>query len=440
MKKRVDKNKKRTRAALLPLAGVLAFSACAVGAENSVRQITFDARDHVMGVYNAWSPDGQWLVYTCGPNHLNEVVEKVNAHTGETKTLYRIENQTPFGPGCGTASYCNTRDRIVFIHGPRHATAERKYEFWRRCAGRIDESGSNQLAFLDARDITPPFTRGALRGGTHCHQFSSDGNWITFTYNDMLVSPDLRTIGVSSHRKSVAVDEHIENHDGEWFSALLIPVSQNPQPGSGELSRAYENCWVEFPTGRRAVAFKGDHLSADGVLVTDLFLVNVPDLLEEQSPDRPMAGTETHLPFPPKGAVVRKLTDLQQPGMPKLSRLPRTWLSSAPDGTSVFFLARDADGINQVYSVSTDRGVLRRMTSHKSDVVSSVSVHSSGRKIAYICDGSVFVTHLDHLTAERLTGKGRYNPRNVKWSHGEELTFESRAEQGKPIQILVLNP
>ena len=403
-----------------------------------VRQITFDNRDHVLGVYNPWSPDDQWVVYTCGPNHLNEVVEKVNVRSGETETLYRIENQTPFGPGCGTAGYCNTRDRVVFIHGPRHATAERKYEFWRRSAAMVDESVSNQLVFLDARDSTVPFTEGALRGGTHCHQFTADGNWIAFTYNDMLVSPDLRTIGISKQGKNVAVDEDIENHNGEWFSALLVPVTQTPNPGFGELSRAYENCWVEYPDGRRAVAFKGDHLSADGTLVTDLFLVDVPETLEAQSPDRPLAGTETHLPFPPKGATVHKLTDLQQPGSPRLSRKPRVWLSSSPDGTRIFFLARDDDGINQIYSVPGKGGPLRQITSHGNDVVSTVDIHSSGRKISYISDGSVFVTRLDDLASERVTVKGLYNPKNVKWSHGDTLVFESRAAQDKSIQIFIV--
>ncbi len=404
-----------------------------------VRQITFDNRDHLLGVYNVWSPNDQWVVYTCGPNHLNEVVEKVNVCTGETKTLYRIKNQTPFGPGCGTASYCQTRNRVVFIHGPRNATAERKYEFWRRSAVMVEDSEPNKPVFLDARDVTPPFTEGALRGGTHCHQFSRDGNWIAFTYNDMLVSPDLRTIGVSRHWKKVAVDENIENHDGEWFSVLLVPVTRNPKPGSGELSRAYEDCWVEFPGSRRAVAFKGDHLSADGTLVTDLFLVDVPETLEAQGTDRPLAGTQSHFPFPPKGATIRRLTDFQQPGSPKLSRKPRFWLSSSPNGARIFFLARDTNGVNQVYSVPTLGGSLRQITFFDSDVVSTVAVDSAGKVIAYIHDGSVFTTRLNDLFSSRLTSKGQYRPSNVKWSHGNTLVFESRAGEGKPAQLFLID-
>ena len=37
---------------------------------------------------------------------------------------------------------------------------------------------------LDARDLLPPFTPGALRGGTHVHQFSPDGHVVSSTYED----------------------------------------------------------------------------------------------------------------------------------------------------------------------------------------------------------------------------------------------------------------
>jgi hypothetical protein len=51
-------------------------------------------------------------------------------------------------------------------------------------------------ANLDARDLTPPFTSGAMRGGTHVHVFSGDGGRISFTYNDYLVDPEQRNVGV----------------------------------------------------------------------------------------------------------------------------------------------------------------------------------------------------------------------------------------------------
>ena len=37
---------------------------------------------------------------------------------------------------------------------------------------------------LDARDLVAPFTHGALRGGTHVHQFSPDARLVSSTYED----------------------------------------------------------------------------------------------------------------------------------------------------------------------------------------------------------------------------------------------------------------
>jgi hypothetical protein len=58
---------------------------------------------------------------------------------------------------------------------------------------------------MDARDVTPPFTFGALRGGSHAYSFNQDGNWVSFTYNDAVMEKaaatdpqlkDLRTVAV----------------------------------------------------------------------------------------------------------------------------------------------------------------------------------------------------------------------------------------------------
>lgn len=414
-----------------------AVSGCA-GRAVSVRQLTFNEREHFTGPYNPWSPDNQWVVYTCGPNHLNETVERVHVQSGRIETLYSLTNQTLFGPGCGTASYCRAKGKIVFIHGPRNAAEDRTYELWRRSAALVNDADPGSPVFLDARDVTIPFTEGALRGGTHCHQFNQAGDTVAFTYNDMLVSRELRTVGVSRAGTPVAVDEHAENHSGSWFSVLLVPVTEHPEPGSGELSRAYENCWVERRDGATYIAFKGDHVCADGSPLTDLYLVHVPDVFEAQCPERPLSGTETKLPYPPKGAVIRKLTDFSCAGSPVLTRTPRFWLTASQDGSRLYFLARDSKQINQVYSVSTEEGGIRQITFHDRDVTSTVSVHPSGSQIAYVCDGSLFTTGLDSLQSRRLTRKKEYAPEMPAWSHGNQIVFRSRRAAGAPGQLFLI--
>ena len=81
---------------------------------------------------------------------------------------------------------------------------------------------------LDARDLTAQ-TPGALRGGSHVHVFSPDGEWVSFTYNDALLADstgndsgqdgDQRNIGVSVPRGPVVVPpSHPRNHDGDYFN------------------------------------------------------------------------------------------------------------------------------------------------------------------------------------------------------------------------------
>lgn len=45
---------------------------------------------------------------------------------------------------------------------------------------------------LDAMDITAPYTPGALRGGSHVHVFSPNGELVSFTYNDRFCMSAIR--------------------------------------------------------------------------------------------------------------------------------------------------------------------------------------------------------------------------------------------------------
>ena len=51
---------------------------------------------------------------------------------------------------------------------------------------KLDWVGAQELIrrSLDAMNYAPPFTPGALRGGSHVHVFSPDGAWVSNTYED----------------------------------------------------------------------------------------------------------------------------------------------------------------------------------------------------------------------------------------------------------------
>jgi hypothetical protein len=55
---------------------------------------------------------------------------------------------------------------------------------------------------------------------------------------------------------------------------LVSRTTPNPQPGSDEINRAYEEGWV----GNDRLAFIGDTLSATGEKVPELFIVDLPKM------------------------------------------------------------------------------------------------------------------------------------------------------------------
>lgn len=62
---------------------------------------------------------------------------------------------------------------------------------------------NGRVSNLDAMDITAPYTAGALRGGSHVHVFSPNGQFVSFTYNDHVLHArdpqlDLRNVGVAA--------------------------------------------------------------------------------------------------------------------------------------------------------------------------------------------------------------------------------------------------
>lgn len=149
------------------------------------RDLTYN---HDLDNNDNFSPDDQWLVYDTrtesGGIGGNATIEKVHVVTGEKKVLYHIPENTVHGPGVGAVSYSHTENQVAFIHGLLNCSVNSPYEQWRRSGIVIDENRSEAPIFMDARDVEAPFTVGALRGGTHRHEWSGDGKFIGFTYND----------------------------------------------------------------------------------------------------------------------------------------------------------------------------------------------------------------------------------------------------------------
>ncbi|MCF0072092.1 DUF3748 domain-containing protein [Dyadobacter sp. CY261] len=426
--------------------------------DTAEKQITHDLTyHHDLDNNDNFSPDGKWLVYDTrtddGGIAESARIERVNVETGEKQVLFGIRNNAVWGPGAGAVSYSPKQNAVVFIHGLSNSTRENPYQQWRRTGVIIDDTHPNVPIYMDARDITPPYTPGALRGGTHRHEWSGDGQWIGFTYNDAILKAledstgqkrNLRTIGVSKKIRAVKVDENVENVSGEWFSALVVQVVPNPALGSDEISQANSDSWVGLngyagQNGKQQIAraFLGTVRDRNGTEVPEVFIVDIPEDITQRGPLGPLEGTDTDFPMPPKGTIQRRLTFTADTPHPGCSGIVR----SSPDGSKLAFLAKDRSGITQIFTISPHGGTTTQVTEHTSDVKGNLRWHPDGKHIAYIFEGGIMLCDAgEGLFKERVQTliKASANvPGNLVWSpNGKMLAFNRliKNEIGKATQ------
>jgi len=422
------------------------FCSCQSGKFPEERQITQDlSYNHDLDNNDNFSPDDQWLVYDTrtGAGGIGGCarIEKVNVQSGDKEILYELKQNQSYGPGVGAASFSHTENKVVFIHGLLNITEKNPYEQWRRTGVIVEDANHGVPIFMDARDVTPPFTPGALRGGTHRHEWSGDGGWIGYTYNDAIMKHledstgeihNLRTIGVSKSIKAVSVDHDTtgENVSGSWWSALVVHVVSNPTPGSDAISRAAGDSWVGISgyitadgSKQRARGFIGTVKDKNGNDVDEVFIVDIPDDITIPGPIGPLGGTATSMPAPPLGAMQRRLTFTAESKYPGCIGIVR----SSPDGSKLVFLASDEQGIKQLFSISPLGGEPIQQTFHVSDVQSGARWHPNEDKIIYTWDNSIIIKKPGTREFTRLTAPSNNPPTNIVLSHdGKTLAYNRK--------------
>ena len=380
-------------------------------------QLTVDAKGHFLHTTQQFSPDDQWIVYDTRNegSHIGRTccIEMVNTASGEVRQLYQTEGQAEYGPGVGSATFNPEAQEVLFIHGLQNCDSLRPYGFSRRTGVMIRTDAPQQPVFLDARDVTPPFTPGALRGGTHAHTWSADGQWVSFTYNDDIMAQiskeegsrkkDLRMVGVMAPYGPVKVehDGTGENIDGRLYSAVVTEVIENPPPGSDQISRAYEDGWIgtegyRRPDGsrqKRAVAFLGDVRNENGQKLTEVFVADIPDDITLAAFERPTEGTLYSRPLPPAGTTQRRLTHTQDRKYPGVQG-PRHWLRSLPDGSLIFFMMKDEDGQVQIYGVSPNGGDVQQITDNDFSIETAFNVSLDGKWLVYGSQEIAYITEI----------------------------------------------
>jgi hypothetical protein len=430
-------------------------------------QVTHDSsKNHDLDNNDNFSPDGKWLVY----DTRDEVtaiagcssIERVNIETGKTEVLYKIEDNHDYGPGAGAASYHPTENKVIFIHGLADCTPSNPYQQWRRTGVIIKDNQPNIPENMDSRDVTFPYTAGALRGGTHRHEWSRDGKWIGYTYNDAVMKKfedstgikwNLRTIAVSNQKHTLMINNGGagETVSGTWYSAVVVRVVPDPEPGSDEISNAASDSWIggsgyKKQDGKMQVAraFLGKVCNKKGIAVDDLFVVEIPDSINIPGEYGPLEGTQNSFPMPPKGTMQRRLTYTADSRYPGCSGVVR----SSSDGAYISYLSRDKNGIHQVFVISPDGGERRQVTEHNSDVRSGVRWSPDNKTIAYTWDNSIIICEISDRPFKkrykRLTQRTDEPPTNLVWSNdGKTIAFNrltsSVGDNMRKKQIFIIN-
>jgi hypothetical protein len=430
------------------------------------KQVTNDlSKNHDLDNNDNFSPDGKWLVYDTRNEETAiagcSSIERVNIETGKTEVLYSIPDNHDYGPGAGAVSYHPFENKVIFIHGLPDCSLDNPYQQWRRTGVIVNADQQGVAINMDSRDVTFKYTPGALRGGTHRHEWSRDGMFIGYTYNDAVMKKledstgkkwNLRTIAVSSqlHQVEAVKGRSGENVEGTWFSAVVVRVVPEPRPGSDEISNAASDSWVGTSgyqksdgSMQRARAFLGRVKNKEGKPVEELFVVDIPDSINVPGEYGPLEGTRTSFPMPPEGAVQRRLTHTDKTKYPGCSGIVR----SSSDGSYIAFCMRDKNGIQQVYIISPAGGEAKQVTEHTSDVLGGVRWSPDNNKIIYLWDNSIIFCDVSDLPFEkrfrRLTARTEESPSNIVWSNdGTTIAFnrfvQAAATDEKTKQIFIV--
>lgn len=349
-------------------------------------QLTFGNYGHTLHHCQVFSPDNQWIVYDTR-NDDTQIgtttrIERVNVVTKEIEVLYEVVNPNEFGPGVGAATYSPTEDKVIFIHGLDNATKDKPYGIARRSAVAIDVSFPNVPIHLDARNVIEPYTKGALRGGTHSHSWHPNGELISFTYNDEVLAdqnlPNERAVGVMFPQKVIVSSNNSkENFSGEMFSVIISKLVERAKNGSDEIEKAFDECWLG---NKRELIFQGWVRDDDGNRKTEIFHALLPEDLTK-SDNVILEGTKTQFPSVPKGVVIKRVTYT-----PKGISTFRHWLRSDSTGEIIYFLMEDDNLCTNIFELNLNSYQIRQVTFHTSSIYSPINLSPDGQYLVYFCE------------------------------------------------------
>lgn len=414
----------------LSLAQALYASPVCATSEPGEWQVTFSPISHNLDNNDNFSIDNLYLGIdtrdTVGSGiGGGTTIMKVNIWTGEETVIYAPETYMSGdnkAPGLGAASYSPLADEVIFIHGPLLSeVAERGYYSTRnRQGGIVAADGSQKLSWADCRDVTSDTTpKGALRGGTHRHEFTADGLRLGFTYDDFLLQNYPRTLGFMQPARNVC-------GNARYYATLLVPVVPAGTAKPGEIEQADNDSWI----GARGLmrGFIGKVKQSDGTYMSSLFVVDIPAKVDITTND---PGTKSRFPGPPQGTTIRRLTNKPASGI----------VRGSFDGTRVAYYAAAPDGTSQVFIINSKGSDLSpdpamrpvQATFFPGGVQGGVRWHPSGNSIAVQADNGIAVIcvkpgplfGISHFVTSH--GPNQVKPEALVWGRdGHRLAFIRR--------------
>ena len=238
-----------------------------------------------------------------------------------------------------------------------------------------------------------------------------------------------------------------ENFKGTYFAVITAQVTENPKFGSDEIERAFDECWLgkngytkddstvhNASQQIRAIAFQGNVRSADGTLVTEVFIADIPNDITQSIAGKSLEGTLSTRPNVPAGFTQRRVTfttDRKHPGL----QGPRFRLRSSADGSLIYFLMKDDNGIAQIYSVSSAENTkntitnqsLKQITDFKYSVQSQFNLSPDDKYISVVSNNQIYLVRTQDGSTTSI-GE-RYSEREapingVHWSpDGKSLIY-----------------
>ncbi|MBF0595966.1 DUF3748 domain-containing protein [Faecalibacter rhinopitheci] len=355
------------------------------------RQLTFGSYGHTLHHCQVTSPDNNWIVYDTRNEDTaiatTTRIERVNINTKEIQVLYEVDNSTIYGPGVGAVTYSPSEEKVMFIHGIENASKEKPYSMSRRTGVSVNTNTPHMKEYMDARNIIAPYTKGALRGGTHSHCWHPTQELISFTYNDEILAQNNikteRVVGIM-FPKMVEVPNcnTKDNISGKMFSVIVSEIVENATPGTNEIEKAFDECWLG---DKRQLVFQCWVRDKEGRRKTEIFRAIIPSN-EELYMSQGLCGSEFSLPTVPISIKVNRVTYTPK-GVSEL----RHWLRSSPDGNRVFFLMEDEKGITQLFCHDFSKNIMNQVTFLESSIQSPFNLSPCGDKVVFLSNNSLIV-------------------------------------------------